>query len=323
MIPVDANNIAFVVATKDRPGDLRIMLRSLAGQSRRPDQVVIVDSSADPVQSVAEEFGGLNVKYIHVDRPSASGQRNTGIRAVDEGMDLIAFMDDDAVLEPGSLEAMLNFWRAAPADMGGAAFNWLNFQPTGGGWLKRSALCRWLGLYSPMKGQVMPSGWQTLAGIVSETTVVQWLPSGASVWRKDIFQKFRFDEFFDGYSYLEDLDFSFSVGRHYKLAVVAGAGFRHYPSPSGRGSMVRFGKVEVRNRLYFVRKHGLSVPRCYLGLMIRMMMTLAGAFSSHWRQNLGRAWGNCIGLLQSIFSRPGRGVLSASETKSRPADVQG
>jgi len=284
------------------------MLRSLAGQSRRPDQVVIVDSSAEPVRSVAEAFDGLNVKYIHVDRPSASGQRNTGIRAVDEGMDLIAFMDDDAVLEVVSLEAMLNFWQAAPAEMGGAAFNWLNFEPTGGGWLKRSALCRWLGLYSPVNGQVMPSGWQTLAGIVSETTLVQWLPSGASVWRKEVFERFTFDEYFDGYSYLEDLDFSYSVGRHYKLAVVAGAGFKHYPSPAGRSGMVRFGKVEVANRLYFVRKHGLSVSRCYLGLLIRMLMTAGGALSRRWRQNLGRAWGNVLGLLQSIMRRPGKGL---------------
>ena len=316
-------SIAFVVATKDRPGDLRTMLGSMADQSRRPDQVVIVDSSAEPVRSVAEEFGGLNVKYIHVDRPSASGQRNVGIRAVDGDMDLIAFLDDDAVLEAGSLEAMLDFWQTAPEGMGGAAFNWLNFQPTGGGWLKRSALCRWLGLYSPIKGQVMPSGWQTLAGVVSETTPVQWLPSGASVWRKEVFQRFCFDEFFDGYSYLEDLDFSYSVGRIYKLAVVAGAGFKHYPSPSGRSGMVLFGKVEVRNRLYFVRKHGLSVPRCYLGLVVRLLMTLAGAFSLRWRQNLDRAWGNGIGLLQSITSRPGKGSSPGPKGHTCPAEAQG
>ena len=315
--------MAFVVATKDRPEDLRTMLGSLAGQSRLPDQVVIVDSSAVPVQSVAEAFGELNVKYIHVDQPSASGQRNVGIRAVAEDMDLIAFLDDDAVLEPGSLEAMLDFWAAAPPEMGGAAFNWLNFQPTGGGWLKRSAACRWLGLYSPVNGQVMPSGWQTLSGIVSETTPVQWLPSGASVWRKEVFQRFRFDEFFDGYSYLEDLDFSYSVGRAYKLAVVAGAGFCHYPSRSGRSGMVRFGRVEVANRLYFVRKHGLSLWRCYLGLLIRMLMTLAGAFSRRWRQNLGRAWGNCIGLLQSITARPGKGSSSGPKGHSCPVEAQG
>jgi hypothetical protein len=33
------------------------------------------------------------------------------------------------------------------------------------------------------------------------------LPSGASVWRREIFDKFSFEEFFEGYSYLEDLDF--------------------------------------------------------------------------------------------------------------------
>jgi len=296
--------IAVVCATKDRPDDLRSFLESLDRQYRRPAQVVIVDASAEPVNAVADGFPSLRIKYIRHLPPSASAQRNVGIRAVDEDMDLIAFMDDDAVLEAGSLEAMLGFWRAAPAEMGGAAFNWLNFEPTGGGWLKRSAACRWLGLYSPVIGQVMPSGWQTMAANVDKTIGVEWLSSCASVWRKQIFEKFSFDEFFDGYSYLEDLDFSYSVGRQYKLAVVAEAGFRHYPSSSGRSGMVRFGKVEVRNRLYFVRKHGLSMWRCYLGLMIRMLMTLAGAFSLCWRQNLGRAMGNCIGLLQSIAARP-------------------
>jgi hypothetical protein len=49
--------VSVVVATKDRPGDLRTMLQSLAEQSCRPDQVVIVDSSAAPVQSVLVQAG--------------------------------------------------------------------------------------------------------------------------------------------------------------------------------------------------------------------------------------------------------------------------
>ena len=305
MIPVDANNIAFVVATKDRPGDLRTMLRSLADQSRRPDQVVIVDSSAAPVQSVAEEFGGLNVKYIHVDRPSASSQRNTGIRAVDEGMDLIAFLDDDVVLEAGSLEVMLDFWAAAPAEIGGAAFNYLNCVLPGGRALKQSRLVRWLGLYSDEPGRVAPSGWQTVTGVVDRTIWVDWLCSGASVWRRNILQEFHFDEFFDGYSYLEDLDLSYSIGRKYRLAIVADAGFRHYPSSSGRPSFFRFGKVEVRNRLYFVRKHKLSVWRCYVALIIRATIT---AFAILYnpkaaKQHICRVFGNCVGMAGMLFRR--------------------
>ena len=79
----------------------------------------------------------------------------------------------------------------------------------------------------------MPSGWQTLTGTVSETIFVDWLPSTAAVWRREIFKNFSFDDFFDGYSYLEDLDFSYSVAREYKLAIVADAKYWHYPSPFG------------------------------------------------------------------------------------------
>lgn len=110
----------------------------------------------------------------------------------------------------------------------------------------------------------------------------------------------RFDEFFDGYSYLEDLDFSYSVGKRYRLAVVAGAGFRHYPSPSGRVSSYHAGKVEVRNRLYFVRKNALSVGRCYLGLLVRLTMTLWYAILGHRGKNLTRALGNIVGICKSM-----------------------
>jgi len=309
--------IAFVVATKDRPEDLRTMLSSLADQSHRPDQVVIVDSSAKPVRSVAEEFGELNVKYIHVDRPSASGQRNTGIRAVDEEMDLIAFLDDDAVLEPGSLEAMLDFWQAAPGDVGGAAFNWLNHTGPSAAWLKGLWLIRWSGLYSDRPGRVMPSGWQTLAANVPETLEVEWLSSCASVWRWKVLAKHRFDEFFDGYSYLEDLDFSYSVGREYRLAIVAKAGFCHYPSPGGRGSSYHFGKVEVRNRLYFVRKHGLSVGRCYLGLLIRVLITAGSALLRLSRCGLARAGGNLAAIARDLVALGGKSRPQPAATTHR------
>jgi len=40
--------LAFVVATKDRPEELRRLWRSLLAQTRRPDEVVVVDASAAP-----------------------------------------------------------------------------------------------------------------------------------------------------------------------------------------------------------------------------------------------------------------------------------
>ena len=304
--------IAFVVATKDRPDDLRKMLRSLSEQSHRPHQIVIVDSSADPVSRVKQEYPELNIKYIHHTPPSASAQRNIGIRVVDPNIGLIGFLDDDIVLAKNALERMLKFWQTAPDDLGGCAFNLMNPAPRTASRLKESALSRCLGLYSEKNGVVMPSGWHTLTGVVTETTFVDWLPTCAALWRRDIFDSVCFDEFFEGYSYLEDLDFSYSVSKHYRLSIVADAKYWHYPSPSGRVRQYQFGKIEVRNRLYIVRKHRLSVLRCYVGIGIRLFMTFGSAVKTRRPGDLLRALGNFMGVGRALLYR---GVFYAKEKR--------
>ena len=79
--------------------------------------------------------------------------------------------------------------------------------------------------------------------------------------------------------------------------MVADAGFRHFPSPSGRVTWFQFGRFEVRNRIHFVRKHNLSLSKCYLGLALRMAMSV-GSGMVHF--NLGllkRALGNLFELV--------------------------
>ncbi len=294
--------IAFVVATKDRPDDLRTMLQSVSAQSHCPDRIIIVDASSPPIRGVVREFSDLPIQYIYHKKPSASAQRNAGIRAVDIGIDLIAFFDDDIVLGPDALENMLRFWHTSPDHLGGCAFNVMDSSSTISR-VKGSALSRWLGLYADRKYAVMPSGWQTRAGTVAETNYVEWLPTGASVWRREIFDYFSFDEFFDGYSYLEDLDFSYTVSKRWRLAVIADACYWHFPSRSGRESAYRFGKSEVRNRLYIVRKHKLSLWRCYIGIAIRLCMTLVVAVQTRRPEVFQRALGNFWGIMQSLLQR--------------------
>jgi glycosyltransferase involved in cell wall biosynthesis len=101
----------FVVATKDRPDDLRKMLQSLSDQSIHPEQIIIVDASVEPVEKIPTKFHQLNIKYIRHPWPSASKQRNIGIKAIDPDIELIGFLDDDIVFEPGAMEKMFEFWR--------------------------------------------------------------------------------------------------------------------------------------------------------------------------------------------------------------------
>lgn len=293
--------ICFVVATKDRPADLRRMLQSLAAQSHLPDLAIVVDSSVVPVRPVVDQFHHrLPLRYLHHQPPSASAQRNTGIDAVPTNIDLIAFLDDDATLEANALERILAFWDAAPADIGGAAFNMVNHPMQAFSRLKRRPLIRALGVYSGEPGRVTPSGWQTMTGFVSKDTNVDWLPSTAVAWRADVLKTCRFDEFFDGYSYLEDLDLSFTIRRGWRLAVVADARYTHHLSANRHARNYAFGKTEVRNRLYFVTKHGLSYRRCWLGLMLRTGITMCDAAARFDRGALSRLLGNCAGMAAEV-----------------------
>jgi len=294
------NSISLIVATKHRPDDLRPMLDSLQNQTMPPAEIIVVDASSDPVESILNEFPALSLRYFRHLPPSAAAQRNAGIQACSPDATLIGFADDDIQFEPNAFENLLRFWESASPDTLGAAFNLRNYPQRGPSFLKHSRISEALGLYSPRPGSVSQSGWQTVIPGLTETQFVDWLPTTAVTFRKSAFELSLFDDFYDSYSYLEDLDLSYTISRSGRLAVVAEAGFRHFPSPRGRVSPFQFGRCEVRNRLHFVRKHKLSLSRCYLGLAIRLAMSIGGGIVRINRSLLERALGNLQELVLGI-----------------------
>ena len=307
--------LSLVVATKDRPDDLRRMLRSLQDQTTPPAEIVLVDASFESVESILDEFPVPNLRYLRHLPPSAAAQRNAGIDACSPNATLIGFADDDILFEPNAFELMMRFWGSAPPDTLGAAFNLRNYPQRGPSFLKNSKLSESLGLYSPRPGSVSRSGWQTVIPGLSETKYVAWLPTTAVTFRKEAFQLSLFDAFYESYSYLEDLDLSYTISRRGRLAVVAEAGYLHFPSPSGRVTSFQFGRYEVRNRLHFVRKHNLSLVRCYLGIAIRLAMSIGNGIVRLDGSQLKRGLGNMIELL----SRMGR---SRSDNESQSSNRQ-
>lgn len=296
------HRISLIVATKDRPQDLRTLLQSLRKQSTSPAEIVVVDASSIPVEFVLAEFQELNTNYIRHFPPSAAAQRNAGIRACDSESTLIGFADDDTTFEPAAFENMLKFWDHAAPDILGAAFNIRNYPDRGKSILKHSFLAERLGLYSPKPGSVSKSGWQTIIGQIAETQFVEWVPSTAVLFRREVFSHNAFDEFFESYSYLEDLDFGYTLSHKGRLVVVADAGFSHFPSAGGRVSARQFGRYEVRNRLYFVKKHKLSLMRCYVGLGIRLAMSVLSGMARRDTSLFGRVIGNCEALRYQVVA---------------------
>ncbi len=290
--------ISFVVATMDRPRELARLLDCLEGQSLNPAEVVVADGGDAAAEELCRVRRPFPVRHLRSRPPSAARQRNAGIKAADPALPLIGLLDDDVLLEERAVERMAAFWSGAPAEVGGAAFNMTNHPPLRGSRWKALPMVERLGIYSRRPGAVTRSGFPTMIGTIEETIETPWLPSGAVVWRRALLERLKFDEWFSDYGYLEDLDFSYRAGKESVLKVVAEARYSHHPQASSRLDPRRFGRKEVANRLYFVRKHKeLSVGLCRLGLGLRTLMSLADGLAGRDKTGFGRARGN----LEALF----------------------
>ncbi len=296
------HKIAIVVPTKDRPDDLRKMLASLQAQTRKPDQLIVVDGSDPDVRSVVEEFAStLAPEYVRVIPPSLARQRNAGMAALRPDITLAGYIDDDIVLEPEAVQRMLAFWDAAPADVGGAAFNITNNpRPRG------LALKRLFGVDHPTPGILMRSGFPSSIGCQQKTIETEWLYGGATVWRREVIKRFPYDEWFIGTGFMEDVDFSFNVRRHYRLALVGDAKLAHYSYPVRRERQFLLGRWQVLNRMYIVRKYrsrGLSPLHAWLASCGVLLLNAGAALfmgnGAYW----SRARGNAAGIWSELTGR--------------------
>lgn len=103
-----------VLCTHARPDYLRACLAGLAGQSRKDFEVLVVDSAspAEEARAVASLASEAGARLLRTDEPGLSRARNLGLAEAAGGW--VAFLDDDAVPEPGWAAAMLDRIRALP-----------------------------------------------------------------------------------------------------------------------------------------------------------------------------------------------------------------
>ena len=295
------NKLAFVVPTKDRPDDLRRMLQSLAAQSRKPDQLIVVDGSDPDIRHVVDEFARLNIEYVRVFPPSLAKQRNAGMQRLHLDITLAGYLDDDIVIEPDAVEKMLQFWERSGNDLGGAVFNIINSPMPRAVWLKR-----WFWIDSPVPGRVLRSGCTSVLGCQPHDIETDWLCGGATVWRKEVVQNYPYDEWFQGTGFMEDVDFSFNVRGKYRLMLVSTAKLAHYSPPVRPDRQYLLGKWQIVNRMYLVRKYrnrGLSALHGWIANVGLIMWNLGQALFKWDRQSWDRARGNMTGALSEMIGK--------------------
>ena len=94
--------------------------------------------------------------------------------------------------------------------------------------------------------------------------------------------------------------------------MVAAAHYHHFPSPIRHVNQYGFGKTEVRNRIHFVVQHGLSYRKCWLGLLVRSVMTFCHAVRYLDRGSLFRMFGNF-----SEMAREARSAITGNRIQPR------
>ncbi|HMQ30111.1 MAG TPA: glycosyltransferase [Chloroflexaceae bacterium] len=297
------SQFSVLIPTRDRRDDLRACLRSLAGQTWLPAEVVIVDSTPRPRGDEAEVYqacaGPVPVRYVHVARAGSAWQRNQGLGLICPASEYLVLLDDDVVLEPDYCAQLVRALDRRP-DVVGAVGTITNWQGYPDHWAVQAALR--LFMMDGQPGAVLPSGQIGHLGenLWGEPFAIQWLYGGNTIVRRSAAADLRFDptfERFGGYAFNEDLDFSYALGRRGALLCVPAARLVHKISPAGRPTDdYRFGIAQVANRGLFVRKH-LPGPlhfACYLWSMLGTML-INGAMIAAGRSHT-RLLGNLIGL---------------------------
>ncbi|MFF9686052.1 CDP-glycerol glycerophosphotransferase family protein [Streptomyces sp. NPDC014623] len=112
--------LSVVVPVHNVEDYLRECLDSLAGQSLRDIEVVLVDDgSTDGSRRIAEDFAARDTRFRCVHQPNAglSAARNTGVARTTAGVPYLAFADSDDVLVPDAYERMLASLESTGSDL--------------------------------------------------------------------------------------------------------------------------------------------------------------------------------------------------------------
>ena len=290
--------LAFVIPTKDRGEDLRRMLRSLVVQTRLPDQVIVVDGSGVEVSWCVAEFPELRIDYVRLLPPSLSAQRNAGMAVLRPEITHAGYLDDDVVLELDAVYEMASFWGGAGSDVGGAAFNVVNDAGS-----IPSTIMQRIGVWSVGVGSVAPSGLVCEVGRVNNDIESDWLCGGATVWRREVIEAYSYDNWFQGTGFMEDVDYSYGVRERYRLFVLAAARLAHFTPPVRPDRQFLFGKWQVVNRMYIVRKYrhrGLSLHKAWgVSLILFVGNSVRGIFNRQPRL-WDRSMGNLAGIVAEL-----------------------
>ncbi|MFY7666530.1 glycosyltransferase family A protein [Flavobacterium sp.] len=267
----DSVPFSLIVCTYMRSKALKTLLQSVEKQTRLPTEILIIDGSTNTETTEMINNFPLKTRYFLVDQNNRglTKQRNFGIERVAANSEIVCFLDDDTVLAPTYFEAILNTYAQYPEALGVGGFitNEISCWPAEnksysktnyfeyGGYVRLESLRfkarKWLGLDSNLPPGFMPEygHGRSISFLPPDGKIyeVNFFMGGVASYRKEIFKKLQFSQYFEGYGLYEDAHFCLQLSNLGKLFVNTAAQLEHHHDVQGRPNQYKYGKMVVRN----------------------------------------------------------------------------
>ena len=268
-----------IVATRNRPEALALSIPLLLTQNRRPEKIIIVDSSDHPdavEQLIAKISATSNVPIILFQSDASTTlQRNLGLSKATA--DVLFFPDDDSLVLPGALDAMMRVYERDENELIGGVCSAEAMEAPKGllenaqqtyemDRLDRLKQVLAQHLYK-LENRFVPDPFRMHAVVQysnrkkpdwlneENAVVVEWMTGFRMSFRAHLIRMHGFDEILERYALAEDIEAGFQVMKTHFLVGARNAQIFHYRFPGARGSGRAIGATHLLNRAYVVLKH--------------------------------------------------------------------
>ncbi len=282
------DRVSVIISTKNRTQDVIRCLGSISIQTMLPDEIVIVDSS--DTEQLKEELGAfhvLNIKYIH-SKPGLTLQRNMGKK--DSSGDLLIFLDDDVTLDKDYIKEIMHVFESCRVrPIGGVTGEIVNAGKD------KTMVQEFYGFVDEIfaalfflvrsgDGRFQLSGFPTIlrGGSKDKIKKVEFLYGCNMAFKREVINRFEFDENLCGYGWGEDDDVAYRVSREYQNIYTPFARIvLNNVSPSTGGSKYAVMKMAMENHHYLFKKnfpqdfkHGTAFWWSVVGLFMKEMIIM-------------------------------------------------
>lgn len=316
-----------------RPKPVCALLESVKKQTKYPDQIIIVDGSTNNETKEAlqnKSYNNLEYHLVDNERRGLTKQRNFGIDKASK--DIVCFLDDDIILTQTYFEELIKTYEKHTEAIGVGGYiiediswrrtslekpaNYNEFEydnyarPLG----SRNVLRKRLGLLSNTQPGIMPefSNGLSISFLPPSDKVyqVEHFMGGVSSFKKTLFEKLTFSEYFEGYGLYEDSDFCLRASKLGSLYVNTTAKLYHYHDDGGRPNKFNYGKMVTRNGWYIWR---LKYPnpsfkarvKWNLITILLLKLRFLNIFTTKDKKKaLTESLGRFVGWVGLLFSKP-------------------